>query len=112
MGALGVIGVSGQSQAGGDIEVEVFSFKELALAQGIEQAPGHNQGRLFAGLGQKDHEFVAAIAEGVINEAEVRLDEVSDFGQQLGADQLAMRVIHALKVAQLTKDPPKLVAEP
>src|SRR5260370_33951322 len=66
---------------------------------------------LFAGLGQKDHEFVAAIAEGVINEAERRLDEGSDFGQQLGADQESMRVIDALKVVEINKDHAKLVAE-
>src|SRR5207237_6745249 len=89
---------------GADVQVQVFGLEELALAQRVEQALGDDHGRVFAGLGQQDHKLIAAVAEGVVNEAKVRLDEVSDFGQQLRADEVAVGIVDVLEMVEVDDD--------
>src|SRR5205823_11447685 len=82
-----------------------------ALAHGFQQALGHDERRVFAGLRQQDHKLIAAIAEGKVDQPQVRLDEVPDLRQQLRSYQVAVRVVHRLEVVQVNEDDAELMPE-
>ena len=66
---------------------------------------------LFAGLGQQDHEFIATVAEGVVDEAEAALDGGADFIEQAAADEVAVIVIDQLEAVEVEEEDAELVAE-
>ena len=65
----------------------------------------------FIGLRKQDDELIAAVAEGVVDEAEVVLDGAADFGEQAAADEVAAVVIDQLEVVEIEEDDAELVAE-
>src|SRR5205807_64773 len=109
--ALGVVGVSGKAEAGADVQVEPLVFQEEHLAHGFQQTLGHDERGLFAGLRQQDHKLIAAVAKGKVNQAQMRLDKVSNLRQQLRSHQMSVSVIHILEVVKINKNDAELVAE-
>src|SRR5262249_12857 len=72
---------------------------------------GYYKGGLLIGLRQKDDELIAAVAEGVIDQAELRFDFEADLLQQLASHQVSVRVIDVFKVIQIQEDHAELVTE-
>ena len=66
-------GIGGDAHGGADVEIDAFAEVELGGAQQIAQAAGDDHGGMFIGLREQDDEFISAVAEGVVDEAEVGL---------------------------------------
>ena len=111
VGAFGVLREGGDAEGGADVDVDAFAEVELSGAQQVAEAAGDDEGGLFIGLGEQDDEFIAAVAEGVVDEAEVVLDGGSDFGEQAAADEVSAAVIDQLEVVEVEEDDAELVAE-
>ena len=62
-------------------------------------------------MGQKNGEFVAAIAKGGIYQAKVFAQGVSHLTQKLTAGQVSMLIVHPLKVIEVKKQEGELVTE-
>ena len=62
-------------------------------------------------MGKQDDELIAAIAKGIVNQPQVRLDHVSDFCQQLAAHQMAVGVIDVLEMIEIDEDHAEFVFE-
>jgi len=108
---LGVMGIGGEANRRPNVQIQSFFFAEHADAQGIAQAFCHGQGLIFSGLRQEHNELITAIAEGVIDQAQLCLDQVADLRQQFAADQVTMGIVDLLEVIQIYKEDAELVAE-
>ena len=61
----------------------------------------HDQCGVFSGLRQQHHKFVSAIAEGVVDQSQLRFDQVSNLHQQLAPDQVSVSVVDLLEVVEI-----------
>ena len=104
MRSLGVMRIGRQANRCAHVQVETFIFAEVTGTEAIAKPPGDHQGGIFWGLRQQDNEFIAAVAKSEINQPQLRLDQVSDFGQQLAADEVPVRIIHLLEMVEIDKD--------
>lgn len=111
MCALGVLGEGGHAEAALDVERDVAFHDERCGTDAVLQALGHNDAVVLAGLGQKDDELIAAVAEGVVDEAQSGLDAVADVGEEFAADQVSVGVIDLLEVVEVEEDHGELVSE-
>src|SRR6266702_921858 len=93
------------------LDLQPFFLAEHAAAQTIAQAAGNNQGRIFSGLWQEHHEFISAVSEGKVNQAELGLDQISDFRQQFAANQVAVGVVYLLEMVEVDEQHREFVSE-
>ena len=82
----------------------------VRFADQLVQAPRHDERVFLGGLRQQDHKLVAAVAEREIDQAAGALHDLPDFRQQLGPDQVAVRVVDALEVVEVDEHQRKFVA--
>jgi len=101
--------VSRHPHRSSDIQVQPLFLAEIARSQGVSQAARYHQGRIFSGLRQQHHELVAAIAECVVDQAQLGFDLVSDLGQQLASYEVAMRIVDLLEVVEVNEYDSELV---
>ncbi len=88
------------------------SAPKLSAAQRVLQALGNHQRLVFAGLRKQHDKFVAAVAKGEINQTQLRLDQISNLGQQSASDQVSLGVVDLLEVIQVDEDHAEFIAEP
>ena len=81
MRALRIFWIGGHAHAGADIEWNVLNI-ECRAPHHIAQTFGDDHRRVLVGLRQQDHEFVTAISERVVDQAQ--LDRI---GLQAGHQQ-------------------------
>src|SRR5581483_4853671 len=75
------------------------------------QTAGHNQSLIFASLRQQHYEFVATVAECVIDQTQLGLNKVANFRQQLAADQMSVGVVDLLEVVKVDEHHRELISE-
>lgn len=109
--ALGVFRIRRHAHAGADVEIQLFFFEERGASQNVEQAQRYYHRGIFSRLGKQNYEFIAAVAEGVVDQAQVRFDLEADLVEQLAADQVAVSVVDLLKVIEVDKHHAELVVE-
>ena len=111
MRRLRIMRKSRQSHAGAHAQVQILLAAEDPRPQRILQTFRHHHRLIFAGLRQQHHKLVATVAEGEINQPQLRFDQVPDFGQQPASHQMSMRVVDRLEVVEVDEDHAELVAE-
>ena len=111
VGALGVFRIRGEPHAATDVQIQSILSKENRLAHHLLDTLRHYQGGVFICLRQENDELVAAIAEGIVNQAQLRFDLETDFLQQLASDQMSIRVIHVLEMIEIEEDHAEFIAE-
>src|SRR2546422_9353716 len=109
LGSAAVDGEGGYSEAGGNADVQPF-FGEVNLRiHQVLDALHYRQRVPLRSLGEKDHELVASVTEGVVDHAEVALDNVANHPEQSRADEVAVGVVHLLEVIEIDEDHGKLI---
>ena len=96
---------------GADVEVDAFAEMELGGAQDVAQAAGDDVGGCLPVWGKQRDELIAAVAEGVVDEAEAVLDGAADFSEQAAADEVAVVVVDQLEAVEIEEEDAELVAE-
>src|SRR6266568_7309562 len=111
MGSFGIVGISSQANGSANVQIQIFFLAKAAYPQILQQAPRHHQRRLFPGLGQQDDKFISAIAEGIVDQPQLRLDQISDLRQQLASNQVSVRVVHLLEVVKIDEEDGEFIVE-
>src|SRR5579862_711059 len=99
-----VHGIGGDAHAGSQFDVKAFRLEPDGLAQETMKAAGDVHGIFLGSLRKEQNELVATIAEGKINQAAVPLELVANFGEQAGADQVALGIIDLLEMIKVNED--------
>src|SRR6185437_16866222 len=111
MRALGVFWISGESHAAADLKIQPVFSKEDGLAHHLLNTFCHHKRRLLVGLRQQNDEFIAAVAESVVDQAQLRFDLKADFLQEFATHQVTVSVIDVLEMVQVKEDYAEFVTE-
>jgi len=93
--------IRGDTDAGGEVNVQPFGFQPRCFADHPMQPPRDHIRIFFRCLRQHNHELIATVAEREINPAASVLHHLPDFGKQFRPNQMAMRVVNALEVVEI-----------
>src|SRR5215469_3677731 len=108
--ALRVFGIAGHAHAGSDIEWDVFDI-ERGRTHHVAQTFGDDHCRVLVGLRQQDHELIAAITKGIVDQAQVGFDFEADLGKQLASDEVSVSVVHLLEVIEVNEQYAELISK-
>src|ERR1700730_373833 len=73
------------------------------------KAAGDINSVFLGGLRQKDYEFVAAVAEGKVDQPAISFERVTHLREEPRADQVAVGVIYLLEVIKIDKNNGKFI---
>src|SRR3989449_294279 len=100
----GIGGIGGHADAGGNTDVKVLRLEPSAFPDQAMQATRDHDGAFLGSLRQQQHELVAAIAKGKVDQPAVRLDLLADLGEQLRAHQVPESVVDLLEMVEIDED--------
>ena len=60
---------------------------------------------------QQHHKFVATVAEGIVDQAQVCLDMKAEFREQFAADEMPVSIVDLLEMIEVDEDDAELIAE-
>src|SRR3954465_13773218 len=96
-----IMGISGYANGCAHIQIQAFFAAESTGTQSVAQTFRDHERLILAGLRQQHDELIATIAEREIDQSQLRLDQISDLGQQLASYQMPVRVVHGLEVIEI-----------
>ena len=109
--ALRVFRISRNAHASADIQIQLFFFEERGAAKHVQQTESDYHCRIFSRLGKENYELVATVAEGIVDEAQVRLDLKADLVEQFTANEMPVSVVDLLEVVEIDEHHAELVIE-
>ena len=79
VGCFGIVRIGSYANRSAHVQIQSFFLAEHAGPKIVTQTFGDHQGGVLSGLRQQNHEFISTIAEGVVNQAQLGLDEIPNF---------------------------------
>ena len=99
------------AHAGAHIQVQILFSTEHAVRKTSRNTACNHECGFFSSLRQQHDKFVATVAEGIVDQAQVRLDGVANLGEQLAADEMSVGIVHLLEVVEIEEEDAELVSE-
>src|SRR5262249_9337319 len=101
---LRMLGEAGYPDAGRHAQAEALAGEEVVRLDGAADSLGHLERATGVGPMQEDDVFVSPEADDDVVVAHAPFDDPRHLDQQLGADQVSVRVVDALEVVEVQEE--------